>query len=42
VFETEEDDVSALDCVQDADLRFGSYSRLAASDQFRFRSQAGG
>jgi FO synthase subunit 2 len=38
VFESEGDDTtSLLDRVEDAEARFGSYQKLAASDEFRFR-----
>jgi FO synthase subunit 2 len=37
VFKTEDDDISALDRVQDADSRFGSYKKLASSSEFRFK-----
>jgi FO synthase subunit 2 len=37
VYDGEDDDVSSpLDLVEDADLRFGSYRRLATSGEFRF------
>ena len=37
VFKAEDDDISALDRVQDADSRFGSYEKLASSSEFRFK-----
>jgi 2-iminoacetate synthase ThiH len=37
VFKTEDDDISTLDRVQDADSRFGSYEKLATSSEFRFK-----
>lgn len=43
VFDGEVDDVAPLDLVEDSDTRFGSYSRLAASNDFRFvRKKPGG
>ena len=36
VYEAEDDDDSPLDHVDNAEARFGSYRRLAASGQFRF------
>jgi FO synthase subunit 2 len=37
IYSEEDDEVTELDHVKDIDARFGSYQRLAASDQFRFR-----
>ena len=37
VFESEDDESSALDYIQDADARFGSYKKLASSSEFRFK-----
>jgi 7,8-didemethyl-8-hydroxy-5-deazariboflavin synthase CofH subunit len=37
VYSAQDDEVTDLDYVKDADARFGSYQRLAASDEFRFR-----
>ena len=36
LFENEGDSVTPLDLVDDADARFGSYRKLAASGDFRF------
>ena len=36
VFETEDDDRTPLDLVDDADARFGSYRKLSGSNDFRF------
>ncbi len=36
IYAPEDDEVSELDQVQDADSRFGSYRKLAASNEFRF------
>jgi len=36
LFETEGDSATPLDLVDDADARFGSYRKLAASGDFRF------
>src|SRR2546428_14043048 len=36
VYSREDDEVTALDRVEDADNRFGSYRKLANSDSFRF------
>jgi FO synthase subunit 2 len=37
IFDSEDDDSAAgLDLVEDADSRFGSYRKLAASKEFRF------
>ena len=38
VYSAEDKEVSALDDVWDGDGRFGSYHKLAASNEFRFRS----
>ena len=37
IYSEEDDEVTELDHVKDIDARFGSYQRLAASDDFRFR-----
>jgi FO synthase subunit 2 len=37
VYSEQDDEVTELDHVKDVDVRFGSYQRLAASDEFRFR-----
>jgi len=37
IYSAQDDEVTDLDYVNDADARFGSYQRLAASDEFRFR-----
>jgi 7,8-didemethyl-8-hydroxy-5-deazariboflavin synthase CofH subunit len=37
VFKGEDDEIAALDRVEDADSRFGSYRRLASSADFRFK-----
>jgi FO synthase subunit 2 len=37
VFTAEDREISALDQVQDADSRFGSYKKLASSSDFRFK-----
>ena len=37
IYETEESEPSALDSVHDADARFGSYRKLAASADFRYK-----
>jgi 7,8-didemethyl-8-hydroxy-5-deazariboflavin synthase CofH subunit len=37
VYSEKDDEVTELDEVKDIDARFGSYQRLAASDEFRFR-----
>jgi 7,8-didemethyl-8-hydroxy-5-deazariboflavin synthase CofH subunit len=37
VYPDQDDEVSELDHVKDIDARFGSYRKLAASDEFRFR-----
>ena len=37
VYSTEDNEVSALDEVWDGETRFGSYHKLAASSEFRFR-----
>jgi FO synthase subunit 2 len=37
VFNGEDDEIAALDAVEDADSRFGSYRKLASSADFRFK-----
>ena len=37
VFDSEDNESSALDYIQDADARFGSYKKLASSSEFRFK-----
>ena len=36
VFETDSDESTPLDSIEDADARFGSYRKLAGSTDFRF------
>lgn len=40
VFEADDDESTPLDLVDDADSRFGSYQKLAASNNFRFNRRA--
>jgi len=37
VFNAEDNEIAALDRIQDADSRFGSYRKLASSSDFRFK-----
>jgi FO synthase subunit 2 len=37
VFDAEDNEIAALDRIQDADSRFGSYRKLASSSDFRFK-----
>jgi len=39
VYGEHDDEPSPLDAVEDAEARFGSYRRLVASGEFRFRRQ---